>query len=125
MGAGTKYLYEPMRSLAFGSLTTSYVALANSGGAPLLHPARQVLVKNSTDKAIIIGWSNSTVASTVTDAFELLSNESIVLDITTNKTPVAGNLVMGQGEIIYAKLTAAGAPASGNVRATVFYAAGD
>ena len=72
--------FEPVRSLAYGSIGAGYMGV----GTSLANPARQIFVQNLTDVTLMFSFDG------VNDHFPLPSSGFLLLDITTNKTQSQG-----------------------------------
>ena len=101
---------EPLRSLAFGSISATYAGV----GTSFDHPTRILLIQNLTDVTLLFSLNG------VDDHFPLLSNSVMLLDVTANKTREEG-LYFAEGSRVYVKES--GTPASGSVYVTTFYGA--
>jgi len=104
--------YEPLRSLAYTSLSGSYIGI----GLPFANPVRQILVTNLTDANLIISYNG------VTDMDVVAANTGKVLDYGSNMAEQAGVLEQAAGERCYVRLESA-SPTVGNVYVTIIYAA--
>ncbi len=102
-----RLLAEPLRSLAFGSISGTYAGI----GTSFANPCRIMHILNTTDVVLTFSMDG------VNDHFVVAPNGFILLDITTNKTQVGGSLVISQGQRIYVK----GSPTLGSVYLAVFY----
>lgn len=103
--------FEDLRSLAFGSISGTYMGV----GSAIDHPARMILVQNMTDAALMFSWNG------VDDHFPLASNSFLLLDITSNKTILHGGFFIAEGSRLYVKEI--GNPTSGSVYFTVMFGA--
>ena len=103
---------DPVRTLAAGSITASYVAV----GTQFQFIARQMLVQNLTDATLMFSFDG------VNDHFPLLSDSYIILDVTTNKVTNDGYFI-DQTTIMSVKRI--GTPTTGSVYISVFYGKGD
>lgn len=103
--------FEPLRTLAFGSLSGVY-----AGVGPILeNPAHQIVVQNLTDTDIFGSFNG------LTDHVYIPSGQARIYDFTSNKGP-GGGFYLAQGSRFYAKDN--GTPASdGAVYLEVVYAA--
>lgn len=88
----TRARIEPIRSLAFGSITGSYVAI----GATITEPTRWVYLFNDTDQRIYFSNDGTT------DKFLLPAGGFLVMDITSNKGEESV-YVVAEGDHWYAK----------------------
>lgn len=108
MSLGIRLRFEPVRSLAFGSIGAAYMGI----GTALDHPARQIFIQNLTDETLMFSFNG------VDDHFPLPSNGFFLDDITSNKTQNTG-FFLAEGERLYVKEV--GTPTSGSVYFTVIY----
>lgn len=104
--------FEPLRSLAFGSIAAGYTAV----GTPLANPARILSIINMTDAAVILSLDG------VNDHIICPANTGKVYDETTNRAGTIQGFYIPQGTQFYVK-RAAGAPTSGSVYIEVQYGA--
>lgn len=103
--------YEPLRSLAFGSITSSYVGV----GLPFSNPIRLIKFTNETDASVLVsldGINNHDVVA---------GNGFALYDYGSNKADAAGLLEQPQGDRIYVKAESA-LPTEGTFYVTVVYA---
>ena len=105
-----KWRPETLRSLAFGSISGSYAAL----GAALANPIIQLKIANDTDANILISYDG------VNDHEFVSSNSFVLFDVGTNKS-IGDGLFLSEGDIIYVKQEV-GAPTTGNVYMSAYYA---
>lgn len=116
MAYGKRILAETLRSLAFGSIGASYTAI---GTDPTFNaPIRILSIKNLTDKDILFSYN------AVNDHEVLPAMGGLVLDLTSNKANESGAF-FAENTIVYAKQGAGGAPTSGSVYVSAYYAKGD
>ena len=102
-------MLEPVRSLAFGSISGTYMGV----GTPISNAARQFFIQNLTDQTLMFSFDG------VNDHFPLPSEGFFLDDITSNKTSSQG-FYLAEGTRLYVReLTAA--PMTGAVYFTVFY----
>jgi len=101
---------ETLRSLAFGSISGSYAAL----GAALANPIIQLHISNDTDANMLISYDG------VNDHEFIAANSFILLDIGSNKS-VGEGLFLSKGDSVYVKQES-GAPTSGNIYMSAYYA---
>lgn len=111
MAYGTRAAYEPIRELAFGSITASYQAVGNA----ISDHARIVRFVNTMDKAIYISLDGTTNEDIVP------ANGYVLYDFSTNRIRDDG-LFLPLGTTFYAKQVAA--PASGSLYIVVIHAQG-
>lgn len=103
-----RILPEPLRTVAFGSITGSYTVV----GTPLSHPARIVLFQNTTDMNLVISWDG------VNDHMYVVADSFILLDVGTNKG-ISSEFCIAQNTQFYVKY--ASAPSLGSLIVSVFY----
>jgi hypothetical protein len=101
---------EPVRTLAFGSISGTYMGI----GLPLNNPARIMLFQNLTDQTLMFSLDG------VNDNFPLAAMTSFVLDVTSNKSLGEGYFV-AEGTRIYVRDLGI-ATTLGAVYVTVMYA---
>lgn len=102
MAYGTRTGFEPLRTIAFGSITASYTAI---GTATTGH-VRMMTMINSTDSDVLISLDG------VTDHIRLYTGSFQLFDFTTNRVQDDGFFVP-TGTIFYVKYVSA--PSKGNV----------
>lgn len=109
MGAqAIRLQFEPVRSLAYTSVSGTYAAI----GTGLVNPARQVWVQNLTDVTLMFSLDG------INDHFPLPANGFFLDDITANKTTMEG-FYIAEGTIFYVKEI--GTPSTGTVYVSVMY----
>ncbi len=81
--ASVKVYYEPLRSLAAGSITGAYAAV----GTPFVHPVRQLIVHNLTNANVLVSFDG------VTDHTVLSATSAEILDHGSNKSNQGGDFV--------------------------------
>jgi len=101
---------EELRSLAFGAVAASYTAL----GGPMDNSVINYKISNLTDANILVSYDG------VNDHDVVAANGFVLYDVASNKGK-GDILALTKGAQVYVKREA-GAPASGNVYLTVFYA---
>jgi hypothetical protein len=99
----------PVQTVAFGSITSSFVAFGSGMPAPI----RILKISNTTDEDIYISFDGTTIQ----DAIPALSG--MVIDLTANKTSSEGAYI-AQGTVVYLKYVSA--PSLGNVYLSAYYA---
>jgi hypothetical protein len=110
MGAfSIKLLPEVVRSLAFGSISGTYMGV----GSALDNPARIVLFQNYTDQTVMFSFNG------VDDHFPIASMGFVLLDVTANKT-ISQGFYIGEGTRFYVRDIGT-ATTSGDVYISVFY----
>jgi len=103
--------YEPLRSIAFGGISGSYVGV----GLPFSNPVRILKVTNLTDEDILVSLNG------IDDHDIVAANGFFLYDYASNKSNAAGLLEQPQGDRIYVKAES-DLPAIGNLYVTVVYA---
>lgn len=101
---------EPLRSLAFGSISANYMGI----GPGFANPIRVMVIQNLTDQTLLFSFDG------ITDNFILPSEGQFVLDITTNQSLEQG-CFFPQGQRVYVKDTGT-EPTTGSAYIAVFYA---
>ena len=104
---------EPLRSLAYGSISGTYAGI----GTSISNAARVLFIQNLTDVLLLFSFDG------VTDNLRLPPNGYLLLDVSSNRTDKQGWYI-AQGQRFYVKQDAAGAPSYGTVDVTVFYGGG-
>ena len=109
MGAqAIRLLFEPVQSLAFGSISGTYMGI----GIPLANPARMIFVQNLTDATLMFSIDG------ISDHFPLPSEGFLLMDVTSNKTSTQG-FYISEGTRFYVKEI--GTPSTGSVYLSVMY----
>lgn len=106
-----KFLWENLRSLAFGSIGASYV----QAGTNFTNPIVQLVLYNGTNQDVFISNDG------INDKHYLPSGVSYVIDICANKVSSEG-LYPPEYSGIFVKQGPGGAPTSGSVYVTAQYA---
>jgi hypothetical protein len=101
---------EILRTTAFGSITTSYVAV----GSALLFPSRVINFQNTTDIPIFVSWDG------VNDHMYIPSMSFILVDEGANKGGNADEFCAAKGTSFYIKYSGS-APTLGLFAITSFY----
>lgn len=109
MAYGTRVGFEPLRTVVFGSITSSYAAL----GSPVTGHIRLMNLVNSTNEDVLFSFDG------INDHVRLYQGSFQLFDFTTNKVQEDG-FFLPQGTQIYVKY--ASAPSSGSVWAEVINA---
>jgi hypothetical protein len=104
-----RLLAEPLRSLAFGSISGTYAGV----GTAFANPCRIIHITNTTDVLLIYSFDG------INDHFVVAANGFILLDVTTNHSTVGGSFTISQGQRVYVK----GAPTLGSTYLSVFFGA--
>ena len=94
--------WEPVRSLAFGSIVAGYTAI----GTPLSNPARQIFIQNLTDATLMFSFDG------INDHFPLPGNGFLLDDITSNQTKQEGFYISAQTTLYVKRI---GIPSLGSV----------
>jgi len=103
--------YEPLRSLAFGSISGSYVGV----GTSFANPVRILKVTNTTDADLFVSFDGI-------NTYDVIAASSAwIYDYGSNRTDTGGQLDQALGERVYVK-EVSGAPSAGAVYVTVIYA---
>src|SRR5277367_1282019 len=85
--------YEPLRSIGFGAITSSYQAV----GLPFANPVRILKVTNLSNQSMLISLNG------IDDHDVVAGNGFFLYDYGTNKADAAGLLEQPQGDRIYIK----------------------
>lgn len=109
---GLELRAEPLRSLAYTGISSSYAPI----GIPLSNPTRILLVQNLTNATLTFSYDG------VNDHFVLPANGFKLTDITTNELPQAGGFFVSRGTQMSVKTN--GTPSSGSVYVSAEYAGG-
>jgi hypothetical protein len=108
MSLGRQLRCEPVRTLAAGSMGSSYVAV----GGPVSNPDGVALFQNLTDAVLMFSFDG------INDHFPLASSAGHVLDITTNQ-PTKDGMYLSVGTQFYVKNISS--PTTGSVYITLYY----
>ncbi len=103
--------YEPLRSVAFGTITTVYEPI----GLPFANPVRILKVTNLTDQPVLMSLNG------IDDHDIVAANGFFLYDYSSNRSDAAGLLEQPQGDRIYVRAEDV-LPSDGNVYVTVVYA---
>lgn len=103
--------YEPLRSIGFGAITSSYQAV----GSPFANPVRILKVTNLTNQPMLISLNS------IDNHDIVAANGFFLYDYASNRADAAGLLEQPQGDRIYIK-AATTLPTTGNIYVTVVYA---
>lgn len=112
MAFGTRVSFDPIRTLAFGSVVGTYVAV----GGPFVNNARLVDLENTLNQPVFISFNG------VDDHLFMSSESFTLLDLTTNSVRDDG-LFLPIGTQVYVRAVSV-LPTSGNLHASVLYAQG-
>lgn len=107
-----RLLFEPVKSLAFGSIGAAYMGV----GTAFDKPIRLLILQNLTDALVWISFDG------IEDHIPLASISYIILDVTANKTTEEGWFV-AEGTRVYVKQMV-GAPTGGGVYVSACYGKG-
>jgi hypothetical protein len=108
---GQRVRFEPIRSIAFGSVSGSYAAV----GTALANASRLLMFDNLLNAAVLISFDG------VHDHMFIAASSSKVIDLSTNRVGPVDQLELSEGTIIYVK-QASGAPGSGTLYVSTLYA---
>lgn len=106
---GQRIRYEPLRSLAFGSISGTYAAV----GTGFDNAARMLMIDNLTDANLTLSFDG------VHDHLIIASSSGRIIDYATNRVGPVDQLEQAEGTILYVK----GAPSVGSIYLSVIYAA--
>ena len=112
LASAQRVKWNPLKSLAFGSIGAAYVGL----GIPLEEPIYLLKVQNFTDQNLLISFDG------ITDHDVIAANGGWVYDFGSNKSDASGGLWVPQGVRIYIKQEGGVAPTTGSVYAASVYA---
>jgi len=112
MAFGTRIGVEALRTVAFGSVTSSYAAV----GSATTDMIRLVAFNNGTNQSLLISLDGTT------DHFRVVGNGFKLLDLTTNRVRDDG-LFIAKGTTFYIKDEGV-APTSGSFWIEALYATG-
>jgi|GEM_PF-3736342 hypothetical protein len=101
----------PVQTVAFGSVTSSFVAM----GAAVPAALRVLKINNTTDSDIYISYDG------VTQHDVAVAGSGFVVDITANKSVPEG-LYLPEDTIVYIEYVSS-APTYGNIYLSAYYAA--
>lgn len=103
--------YEPLRSLAFGSIIGTYVGV----GASFANPVRMLMIDNLSDSDLYISFDG------VNDHAVIAAHSGKILDYASNRMAPADHLEQSVGERVYVKAISV-LPTDGDVFVSVIYA---
>ena len=106
-----RMLAQPLRSLAFGSISGTYAAI----GSAITNMVRIIHIENLTDALMTFSFTGNT------DHFVLPAGGFLLLDLSANKISDGGWFV-SEGTQMFVKQTS-GAATTGSVYVSAFYAA--
>ena len=110
IGNAIRILAEPVRTLAFGSISGAYMGI----GTGLSNASRIIYILNATDAFLMFSYDG------VNDNQPLPANSAILLDLTANKTQQQGAYI-SEGTRVYVKEV--GTPSTGAVYVASYYGA--
>ena len=103
-----RFRAEPLRSIASGSISGTYMGIGTSVDNPIL----QIYIVNTTDADLVFSLDG------VTDHFVIAATSFFLDDISSNKG-LGGGLYLSEGDRIYVKEI--GTPTTGSVYFSAFY----
>lgn len=103
-----RFRAEQLRSLAFGSISGTYMGI----GTAVQHPILQLYIVNTTDADLVFSLDG------VTDHFMIPAQSFLLDDISSNKG-LGGGLYLSEGTRLYVKEI--GTPTLGSVYFSAFY----
>ena len=112
VGQAQTATFDLLRNVAFGSITSGYVAL----GTPLGHLTRLIILTNNTDKDVLVSIDG------VNDYLYLVAGTFKLLDVSTNRE-TACNFYLPLNTQFYVKY--ASAPSKGNFFIECMYGVGE
>jgi hypothetical protein len=115
MSQGVQIAFEPLKTLAFGSVAAGYTAI----GTAFANPVRNITLTNLTDTTVIFSYDGG-----VTDHDVLPAGSGKVYDFAANKSNSGGMSAFQKGGRVYVK-RGGGAPLVGAVYVSAFYCLGD
>lgn len=107
-----RIFYEPLRSLAFGSVSGTYAAV----GTPFAYAIREIKVTNLTNANLLISFDG------VTNHDVVAATSAYIYDYCSNRADLGGALSQSAGQTLFVKSETSN-PSSGNLYVTVIYAA--
>ncbi len=110
MPVGIELRAEPLRSLAYGSISSSYAPI----GAPIANTGRLMMIQNLTDSTLTFSFDG------IVDHFVLPSQGFFLIDVTTNRADPAGTFLISIGT----QMSVKGSAGAGSVYVTSLYAKG-
>jgi hypothetical protein len=123
MQIGINLKTEPIRDVGAAAIVAGSFTPINRGlpGTDRFdHPARMVLIQNFTNADVFVSDETSPVWPDDIK-FAIAARQSIILDCTSNRTDMSGSFCYAEGTRF--SVTQLGAPTTGSVYLTVFYAA--
>lgn len=108
MSQSAKLAFDPIRQLKFDAMGAAYMGI----GSEFDKPVRIFFLQNLTDATLWFSFDG------VNDHFPLAANGYLLLDVTSNKSNLAG-FYIAEGTRVYVKEL--GTPTAGYAYLTVFY----
>jgi len=103
--------FEPLRSLAFGSISGTYSKV----GTALSNAAHIINIDNTSDVQFTVSFDG------INDHLIIPSEAGKVFDLSSNKISTVQKLMIPQNTQVYVKQTT-GAPTQGSIYVSVIYA---
>jgi hypothetical protein len=103
-----RFRMEPIRSIAFGSISGTYMGIGTAVDNPIL----QFYIVNTTDANLMFSIDG------VTDHFVIAASSFFLDDVSSNKG-LGGGLYLSEGTRLYVKEI--GTPTTGSVYFSAFY----
>jgi len=112
--------YEPLRSLAFGTISSSYAAV----GTPFANPVNLIKITNLTDQDLTISYAfNSVPASDGTADYDIIpAGTSEIYDYSSDKNTAAGALQQSANTTLYVRSATGTNPTVKGIYVTLIYA---
>jgi hypothetical protein len=105
--------FDTLRTVAHGSVTSSYVAL----GTAFTHPVRMIRIINNTDGDMFFSLDGST------NQLFVPASSFVLYDFTANRDHIAPYFVMANGSQLYVKYSTA--PTKNDVWVECVYGRGE
>ena len=116
MAQGVSIKFQPLGTLAFGSIAAGYAAIGN----PFTSKVRSFTITNLTDTTLIFSYDGG-----VTDHDVLPAGAGKLYDFAANKSDTAAGMsAFEKGGSVYVK-RGGGAPTLGAAYVSAFYCLGD
>jgi len=114
MGLQIRAVFEPLRTLAFGSIGGAFTPV----GTPIAFPARMAIIQNLTNAQLTFTFD---LLNAPSGQFVLPAGGQIIIDFTANHN-ISMQFYLAQGSQLYVEESSA-APTSGSVYFSVIYGA--
>lgn len=114
MAQGVQIVFEPLKTLAFGSIVAGYTAI----GTVFSNPMRSITITNLTDTTLLFSYDLG-----INDHDVLPAGAGKLYDFAANKS-MSGMPAFQRGGSVYVK-RGGGAPSLGAVYVSAFYCLGD